>query len=215
MNHSVEDKILDKTTIEKIIAIAERLPTDGHPLRHIDVSDVVSRSQWYVCYEWFAGNAKRYVISGSNELTAISNASKDTLLEKLRLTCAEIEQAESDRELNNQVPADTLHNNKVTRKIAWLSLIVAIVALGISVILPCCTHSEASSTEQQCFRNDSTCLISASVLSEFEYVVSEPNRAKSLMLISDSSLSTRFICATLTSSKRIVAVSSSTLPLPK
>lgn len=204
---------MDKTTIENIIAITERLPTDGHALRQEDMADVMSRSQWNVCYEWLAANAKRYILSGSDMLTAISEVSRKNFLEQLHLIHKDIERAEHDRNLNNKVLEDTLHNNKVTRKIAVCSLIVSIAALIVSIAIPCCSHSSDSPGEQQRRRNDSTLAMSASVLSYPEYVDTAPNRAKSAMLISDSIRSTRLICATLISSKSIVAVSSSILPL--
>lgn len=128
---------MDLDTINRTIAIAERLPTDGHSLRQKDVADVVDAEQWIVCYEWIDRNARDCIIPGSDgTLLVKSGKTKEVLLAKLNHLHNEVERAEHDRELNNQVLSDTLKNNRTTRCIAWISLVVSILALLASVVVP-------------------------------------------------------------------------------
>lgn len=200
---------MDTVTICNIITIVERLSTDGSSLVYSDVAALLTRPQWDVCYEWLCLNAKRYVSLGSQRITALSAQRKEALLERLRLLRNDAEQMSYDRELNNQVLEDSLHNNKVTRRIAICSLAISLATLIISVV-PRCSHSASSSGEQHCFRKDSTFFISRSVQLESGKADTAPNFAKSLTVISDSSRNTRLMCDTLISSMSIVAVLSST-----
>lgn len=207
--NKAKEKRMDAETIGNIITIVENLPTDGRYLKYSDVSALLTRSQWDVCYEWLCLNAKRYVSLGSQRITVLSAQKKEILMEKLRMLLNDAEQKSNDRELNNQVLEDSLCNNKVTRRIAICSLAISLATLIISVV-PRCSHSVSSFGEQHCFKNDSTFFISRSVQSESGNTYIAPNLAKSLTVISDSSRNTRFMCDTLISSMSIVAVLSST-----
>ncbi len=127
---------MDLETINNIIAIAERLPTDGHSLRQKDVADIMGAEKWIVCYEWIDRNARDCIIpSGDGTLLVKNGKTKEVLLAKLNHIHSEAERTEHDRELNNQVLADTLKNNRTTRCIAWISLAVSILALLASVVV--------------------------------------------------------------------------------
>lgn len=130
-------KNMDLETINRIIAIAERIPTDGHSLHQKDVADIMDAEQWIICYGWIDRNARDFIIPSSDgTLLVKSRKTKEVLLAKLNHLHNEVEKAENDRELNNQVLADTLKNNRTTRYIAWISLIVSILALLASVVVP-------------------------------------------------------------------------------
>ena len=140
MNHNLPDERsekMDLETINRIIAIAERLPTDGHSLRQMDVADIMSAEQWIVCYEWIDRNARDCIIPSSDGTMLVKSCkTKEVLLAQLNHLRDEVKQAEHDRDLNNQVLADTLKNNRTTRSIAWISLVVSILALLASVVVP-------------------------------------------------------------------------------
>lgn len=131
---------MDKGTIQNIIAIAERLPTDGHSLSDRDVSDIMSKSEWIVSFDWFKANAKEnIVLYQDGSIQAKSSIQKGVLLARLADYNKEIEKAEYDRELNNKVLTDTLRHNRITRLIAWLAFAVSILALAVSIFVPLLT----------------------------------------------------------------------------
>lgn len=128
---------MDLDTINRIIAIAERLPTDGHSLRQKDVTDIMDAERWIVCYEWIDHNARDCIIPSSDGTLLVKSVkTKEVLLAKLHHLRDKVKRAEHDRKLNNQVLADTLKNNRTTRRIAWISLVVSILALLASVVVP-------------------------------------------------------------------------------
>lgn len=128
---------MDKETIQNIIAIAERLPTDGHSLSEKDVSDIMGKAQWIVCRDWLLANAKECIVFYSGgEMQVKSSIQKSVLLARLENYRKEVEKIENDRELNNKVLADTLKHNRITRLIAWLAFAVSILALAVSIFVP-------------------------------------------------------------------------------
>lgn len=133
---------MDKETIQNIIAIAEWLPTDGHSLSDKDVSDIMDKAQWIVCFDWFKANAKENVmLCQDGAIQAKSSVQKGVLLARLESYRKEVEKAEYDRELNNKVLNDTLRHNRITRLIAWLAFVVSICALAVSIFVPLLTDS--------------------------------------------------------------------------
>lgn len=195
---------MNKEVLQNIITIAERLPTDGHALGQKDVADIISPAQWTVCYDWFNSNAKKYVLVGSNELTALGEDKKKVLMSMLCDLRSEIERKEYDRTLNNQVLTDTLKHNKTTRRIAWLSFVISVLALVLPYITKSCGNQLFP--RQQCLMNDS---IPAS-LSPFAHD-NEDSRAKSSTDSFANAVSTRETCTTLTFSRQIDTVQSSTV----
>lgn len=131
---------MDKETIQNIIAIAERLPTDGHSLSEKDVSDIMDKAQWIVGHDWLKANAKECIIFYSGgEIQVKSSIQKGILLARLEDYRKEVEKAEYDRELNNKVLKNTLKHNRITRLIAWLAFGVSILALLVSIFVPLLT----------------------------------------------------------------------------
>lgn len=131
---------MDIETIHNIIAIAERLPTDGHSLSDKGVSDIMDKAQWIVCHDWLKANVKECIVFYSGgEMQVKSSIQKGVLLARLESYRKEVEKAENDRELNNEVLMDTLKHNRITRLIAWLAFGVSILALAVSIFVPLLT----------------------------------------------------------------------------
>lgn len=135
-----KEKDMDLETINRIIAIAERLPTDGHSLTDKDVSDIMSKAEWIVCYDWYKANAKDCVILYQDQsIQSKSSVQKNVLLARLENYRKEVGKADYDRELNNKVLTDTLKHNRITRLIAWLAFGVSILAILTSIFVPLLT----------------------------------------------------------------------------
>ncbi len=101
------------------------------------VEDKLDASSWQKVYHWFSEhvvyNGFRIAVVGSNQLTKGNTIALNTLKDDIYNQINKLNSEAEERELDFKIKEDTLKNNRVTRLISWLSLIISLVSLLLSV----------------------------------------------------------------------------------
>lgn len=101
------------------------------------VSDKLDMTAWQKVYHWFSEhdvhNRVRIVVVGSNQITKCNTIALNSLKEDIYNRLHYLYSEADEKELEHKIKEDTLKNNRVTRLISWLSLIISFVALILSI----------------------------------------------------------------------------------
>ena len=131
---------MDKNLINILLIIIDYLQSHEE-VKFNNVSDVLSLSDWQKGYGWLSEhhsyNNIMMVVTGSNQITRGNNTALLSLKKDLENDLNILENQEEEHKLEIELKKDTLRNNKITRIISYISILISAGAFILSLCKSC------------------------------------------------------------------------------
>lgn len=131
---------MDKNLINILLIIIDYLQSHEE-VKFNNLSDVLNLSDWQKGYGWLSEhhsyNNIRMVVTGSNQITRCNNTALLSLKRDLENDLNLLEKQEEEHKLEIELKKDTLRNNKITRNISYISILISAGAFILSLCKSC------------------------------------------------------------------------------